>query len=87
MPQVSYFYGITIFMNFRDHVPPHFHAWYNHGEYKVSVDIKTGTIKGEMPGRAVRMILDWLDIYREELLKAWEKASKGINPDKITPLR
>lgn len=87
MPQVSYFYGITIFMNFNDHVPPHFHAWYNHGEYKVSVDIKTGTIKGEMPGRAVRMILEWLDMYREELLDAWEKTRKGANPDKITPLR
>ncbi|MBQ9418493.1 MAG: DUF4160 domain-containing protein [Bacteroidales bacterium] len=86
MPQVSDFYGITIFMNFNDHVPPHFHAWYNHGEYKVMVDISTGTIKGEMPGRALRMILEWLDIHRAELLEAWERTCRGVNPGKIAPL-
>ena len=35
MPQISRFYGIIILMNFNDHLPPHFHAWYN--EYKIMV--------------------------------------------------
>ncbi|MCD8387797.1 MAG: DUF2442 domain-containing protein [Bacteroidales bacterium] len=35
-------------MNFSDHAPAHFHAWYN--EYKIIVNIKDGVVKGEMPG-------------------------------------
>ena len=40
MPQISTFYGIIIFMNFQDHAPAHFHAWY--GDYKIIVSIKDG---------------------------------------------
>jgi hypothetical protein len=29
MPELSRFLGIVIFMNYRDHQPPHFHARYN----------------------------------------------------------
>lgn len=47
MPEISRFYGIFILMNFSDHHPPHFHAWY--GDYKVIVTIKDGVVKGEMP--------------------------------------
>ena len=87
MPQISDFYGIINFMNFNDHVPPHFHAWYNHGEYKVSVDIKSGIVKGEMPGRAIRLILEWLELHGEELMENWEKTRNGAKPNKISPLQ
>ena len=43
MPQISFFYGIIILMNFSDHAPAHFHAWYN--EYKVIVTISDGIVK------------------------------------------
>lgn len=36
MPQISFFYGIYIWMNYVDHNPPHFHAWY--GDYKIIVN-------------------------------------------------
>ena len=85
MPQISSFFGIIIFMNYSDHVPPHFHAWYN--EYKVTVSIKEGVVKGEMPGRALRMILEWLDIHREELMENWEKSVKKQALNKIEPLK
>ena len=45
MPQICSFYGIYIWMNFSDHQPPHFHAWY--GDYKAIVSIKDGIVKGE----------------------------------------
>lgn len=35
MPQICFFYGIYIWMNFSDHQPPHFHAWY--GDYKAII--------------------------------------------------
>lgn len=72
-------------MNYSDHVPPQFHAWYN--EYKVTVSIKEGVVKGEMPGRALRMILEWLDIHREELMENWEKSVKKQALNKIEPLK
>ncbi len=72
-------------MNYSDHAPSHFHAWY--GEYKIIVSIKDGIVKGEMPGRALRMILEWLDLHREELLEAWEIAQAGGTLKKIEPLK
>ena len=84
MPQISFFYGIVIFMNFTDHAPAHFHAWY--GDYKVTVSIRDGVVTGKMPGRALRMILEWLELHREELLVDWEKAQQGTPLDKIEPL-
>ncbi|MBQ3740300.1 MAG: DUF4160 domain-containing protein [Bacteroidales bacterium] len=85
MPQISDFYGIVIFMNFRDHNPPHFHAWYR--EYKVSVNISDGMVKGEMPSRALQMIKEWLALHRDELTANWEKAGQGKPLDKISPLK
>ena len=74
MPQISFFYGIIILMNFSDHAPAHFHAWY--GDYKIIVSIKDGIVKGEMPARALRMILEWLDIHRDELMEIGHKEAK-----------
>ncbi len=84
MPQISLFYGIIIMMYFADHTPAHFHAWY--GNYKITVSIKDGVVKGEMPARALRMILEWLDLHREELMENWERACKGEPLNKIDPL-
>jgi hypothetical protein len=85
MPQISFFYGIIIFMNFDDHLPPHFHAWY--GDYKVTVGIRDGVVTGKMPGRALRMILEWLDIHRDELIENWDRAQSGSPLNKIDPLK
>ena len=85
MPQISFFYGISIRMNFADHAPAHCHAW--DGDYKVIISIKDGLVKGEMPGRALKMILEWLEIHRDELLSNWDNAQKGIPLKKIEPLR
>lgn len=84
MPQISSFYGILIWMNFNDHTPPHFHAWY--GEYKVIVNIQTGLIKGEMPARAIRMILEWRDKHADELMSNWHRAQEGLPLHNIQPL-
>ena len=85
MPQISYFYGIYIFMNFNDHNPAHFHAWY--GDYKVSVDIMNDVIKGKMPRKELKFIFEWLDLHKEELLINWEKAKKGGKLNTIEPLK
>ena len=72
MPEISRFYGIIITVNYSEHNPPHFHALYQ--GYEVSVEIKTGIIKGTMPKRALKMIFEWLDLYKIGLLEDWELA-------------
>ena len=85
MPEISTFYGLIILMNFKDHAPPHFHAWY--GEYKALITIDDGIIKGEMPQRALKMIFEWLELHKIELLDDWDLAQKGGILKKIEPLK
>jgi len=85
MPEISRFYGLIILMNFKDHAPPHFHVWY--GEYKAIVTIQDGIVNGEMPQRALKMIFEWLENHRQELLIDWELAQKGDALMKIEPLK
>jgi hypothetical protein len=54
---------------------------------KIIVSIKDGIVKGEMPARALRMILEWLDIHRDELMECWDRAQRGEALGKIEPLR
>lgn len=85
MPEISRFYGIFILMNFSDHQPPHFHAWY--GDYKIIVNIKDGVVKGDMPGRAIKLILEWLELHREDLMENWRRSQNGKILEKIEPLK
>jgi len=84
MPEISIFYGLIILMNFKDHSPPHFHVWY--GDFKAIVTIQDGIIKGEMPQRALKMIFDWLEIHKSELMVDWNLAQAGDVLNKIEPL-
>ena len=85
MPTISEFFGISVMMRFLDHNPPHFHAQYQ--KDKVIVEIKNGKVKGEMSERALRMVLEWLDLHRDELMAAWQQASAGKDPETIEPLK
>ncbi|KPA18760.1 transcriptional regulator [Candidatus Magnetomorum sp. HK-1] len=84
MPEISSFYGIAITMNYKEHNPPHFHAAYQ--DYEVSVEIKTGIVKGKMPKRALKMIFEWLENNQEDLLNNWNLAQERKALEKITPL-
>jgi hypothetical protein len=46
MPIISQFFGITIYMFWKDHMPAHFHAKY--GGEEITMDIETGAIRGSM---------------------------------------
>lgn len=85
MPVISSFYGIDIKLYFRDHFPPHFHAFY--GEFSVEVAISDLTVlAGGLPRRAMSLVLQWAKIHRAELLAQWERARNGVNPNRIDPL-
>jgi hypothetical protein len=86
MPEISRFYGIIIYMFVKDHNPPHFHAKY--GEFIGVINIQTGELmEGELPRRALRLVQDWTELHKFELMKNWQSAQSD-NPeiDKIEPL-
>ncbi len=88
MPTISMFYGIIVRMYFApgEHNPPHFHAYY--GEYKASVDIRTGeVVDGKLPPRQQKLVLAWAELHQEELLANWALVMNGENPFKIQPLQ
>jgi hypothetical protein len=84
MPVVSRFFGIVVFMNYREHNPPHFHA--RRGSDEVLIEIATGAMTGAMPLRASLMLRDWTDLHRSELLMNWERASRHLPLEPIAPL-
>lgn len=85
MPTISVFYGILIQMFWGDHAPPHFHAVY--GGDEVVIDIRTLEIqRGELPRRALALVLEWAQEHRAELLEDWELCSQYQTPKKIPPL-
>ena len=85
MPRISHFYGIDVHMYFDDHNPPHIHAVY--GGQQAAVDIQTGEVlAGSLPRRARRLLEDWIDIRRAELIDRWQQATSGEPIQPIAPL-
>ncbi len=39
-----------------------------------------------MPQRALKMIFEWIEIHREDLMSDWDLAQKGDALKKIEPL-
>ena len=85
MPTISRFYGILIQMYFADHAPPHFHALY--AEFEALIAIHTfEVIRGELPSRAMALVLEWAQQHRAELTEDWELCVQNQLPAKIRPL-
>ena len=84
MPVISRFLGIVIAMYWNDHAPAHFHAKY--GEYEIVVHIATGVVEGRFPRRALRHVLEWYELHKDDLLDNWERCRKKEAPIPIDPL-
>jgi hypothetical protein len=76
MPTISIFFGIIIEMYWRDHAPPHIHVW--HQGRTAIVSIATGEVmKGKLPNKARRIVRDWVDDHRAELMANWERGQNS----------
>ena len=86
MPKLSEFFGISIYMYWGDHGPPHFHARY--GGDKASVTIEDLSIlAGSLPPRVLGLVVEWGTLHRQELEEAWQRARRNESVDPIEPLR
>lgn len=85
MPEISRFLGIIVAMFYNDHAPPHFHARY--GEHRIEIEVETLRIlAGELPPRALGLLLEWAARHRAELREDWELARRHAELKRIPPL-
>ena len=76
MPTICMFRGIKIYINWREHQPPHFHATYAGQEVLVSIQDKQQ-----------KMLLGWAALHQDELLENWRLAQLQQELFPIDPLR
>lgn len=75
MPTISIFFGIIIQMHWRDHAPPHLHAWYQGQEALIS--LATGEVlAGHMRRKPLRIVQEWIEEHREELMANWARGER-----------
>lgn len=86
MPQLSRFFGIVIYMYYRDHSPAHFHAEYN--EYQAQISIHSfDIIEGNLPPRILGFVAEWAALHKAELINDWELMKEGKKLLPIAPLQ
>jgi len=84
MPIISRFFGIIVFMFWREHQPPHFHAKY--GDDEVIIEIQTGKVTGNILPRVLNMVHEWRELHKDELMADWKLAEENKPLKRIKPL-
>lgn len=85
MPTICMFRGIKIYINYNEHVPPHFHAKY--GEYECAITIgDIELLSGNMPNKQLKMLFGWAALHQEELKEEWYLAEQKQELFPIAPL-
>lgn len=85
MPKISEFFGISIYVYYREHAPPHFHALYAGREVWVAIE-HLSVVAGSLPPRAMGMVMEWAAQHRQELQRVWEQAMRHEPLSSIEPL-
>lgn len=85
MPTLCMFRGIKIFINWRDHEPPHFRATYGGEKVLISIN-ELEVIDGKIPSKQLKMLLGWAAFHQEELHENWNLAKNGQDMFQIQPM-
>ncbi len=88
MPSISEFYGIKIYIYWKDnerHYTPHIHAFY--AEFQASIDFNGNIISGELPKTAKKLTKKWILENKKILEYAWLKALANQPIPKIKGLK
>jgi len=85
VPEISRFLGIRIYMYYEEHSPPHFHANYA-GQVAVMDIASLAVLTGDLPGRALGLVVEWGRLHREELEANWTPARRAEPLLAVEPL-
>jgi len=86
MPKVSEFFGIAIYVYYREHGPPHFHALYAGEEVLIAIE-GMSVLSGRLNPRALGLVMEWATQHHEELREVWRQAEAHEPLSSIPPLR
>ena len=65
---------------------PHFHALY--AEHEALIELRDfRDIRGSLPERAMKLVLEWDTEHRDELMENWNLCSQLKAPKVIEPLK
>lgn len=84
MPRLCLLDGIIIWVNTRDHLPPHFHARYSGDEVRVKLEDLT-VMTGHLSPAKLRLLLEWATTHQAELVRNWNLARQGLPHEPIAP--
>lgn len=84
MPRLCLLNGIIIWVNTRDHLPPHFHAKYSGYEVRIKLEDLT-VMTGQLSPAKQRLLLAWAAIHKDELVRNWDLARQGLPYEAIAP--
>jgi Domain of unknown function (DUF4160) len=87
MPMISKFGGISIHLYYNDHDPPHFHVMYS--GFMTRIEIMTGEyVRGDeaLPSSKEKDVMKWLQLYKDDMMNAWDACRRKMTPCKIPPL-
>jgi hypothetical protein len=89
MAAISMFYGLVIYMYFRDnkqHHIPHIHVKYQ--DEDATISIPDGLLLGgSLKSNKMKLVQAWIEIHSEELMAVWGLAVRGQGIFKIDPLK
>ena len=86
MPTICMFRGIKIYINWREHQPPHFHAKYGSDEVVVGIN-DVEVIEGSIPSKQLKLLLGWAVLHQDELMDNWKLAEQKQELFPIEPLK
>ena len=76
MPRLASFNGVDIYMYFKDHVPPHVHAF--HGDDEALIVIRDGSVyAGSLPSSKLGLAQEYVAANMETLLARWATVGGG----------
>ncbi len=85
MPEICRFYGIIIYLYWKDHNPPHVH--FSYGNYECSISVIDRVVDGQAPAKVIAKVNEWISQNESAILTLWEKAQRGEKIGRIEPLK
>ena len=72
-------------MYYNDHEPPHFHVRYSGQKALIAIETLS-LLRGDLPPRALGLIMEWAALHRKELIEDWNLARHEAQLKPIAPL-